>query len=49
MIQASVTSSYPHPIEEDKPAKKVEKKSRFGRLFGRKDKEMIVEERDEEK
>ncbi len=52
MIQASVTSSYPHPIEEeeeDKPAKKVEKKSRFGRLFGRKDKGMIVEERDEEK
>ena len=49
MIQANVTSSYPHPIEEDKPAKKVEKKSRFGRLFGRKDKEMIVEERDEEK
>jgi fused signal recognition particle receptor len=49
MTQANVTSSYPHPIEEDKPAKKVEKKSRFGRLFGRKDKEMIVEERDEEK
>jgi fused signal recognition particle receptor len=49
MIQASVTSSYPHPIEEDKPAKKVEKKSRFGRLFGRKDKGMIGEQRDEEK
>lgn len=49
MIQANVTSSYPHPIEEDKPAKKVEKKSRFGRLFGRKDKGMIVEQRDEEK
>ena len=49
MIQANVTSSYPHPIEEDKPAKKVEKKSRFGRLFGRKDKGMIGEQRDEEK
>ena len=49
MIQTSVASSYPYPIEEDKPVKKVEKNSRFGRLFGRKEKVKIVEKRDEEK
>jgi fused signal recognition particle receptor len=48
-IQTSISSSYPHPIpEEDISVKKVEKKSRFGRLFGRKDKGKIAEERDEE-
>jgi hypothetical protein len=46
-IQTSISSSYPIP-EEDKSVKKVEKKSRFGRLFGRKDKEKIAEERDKE-
>ena len=49
MIQTSVASSYPYPIEEDKPVKKVEKNSRFGRLFGRKEKGKIAEKRDEEK
>jgi fused signal recognition particle receptor len=49
IIQTSVASSYPHPIEEDKPVKKIEKNSRFGRLFGRKNKGKIAENRDEEK
>jgi fused signal recognition particle receptor len=49
MIRTNVASSYPHPIEEDKPVKKIEKNSRFGRLFGRKDKGKIAENRDEEK
>jgi fused signal recognition particle receptor len=51
MIQTSITSSsYPHPVlkEEDKPVKKEEKNSRFGRLFGRKDKEKIEEKREKE-
>jgi fused signal recognition particle receptor len=48
-IQTSITSSYPHPIqEEDKPVKKLERNSRFGRLFGRKDKGKIAEKRDVE-
>ena len=47
-IQTSNTS-YPHSIpEEGKPVKKVEKNSRFGRLFGRKDQGKIAEKRDEE-
>jgi fused signal recognition particle receptor len=48
-IQTSITSSHPHPIqEEDKPVKKLERNSRFGRLFGRKDKGKIAEKRDVE-
>jgi fused signal recognition particle receptor len=48
-IQTSITSSYPHPIqEEDKPVKKLERNSRFGRLFGRKDKGKIAETRNVE-
>jgi fused signal recognition particle receptor len=48
-IQTSITSSYPHPIqEEDKSVKKLERNSRFGRLFGRKDKGKIAEKRDVE-
>jgi fused signal recognition particle receptor len=47
-IQTSITSSYPHPIQEDKPVKKLERNSRFGRLFGRKDKGKIAEKRDVE-
>jgi fused signal recognition particle receptor len=48
-IQTSITSSYSHPIqEEDKPVKKLERNSRFGRLFGRKDKGKIAEKRDVE-
>jgi fused signal recognition particle receptor len=48
-IQTSITSSYPHPIqEEDKPVKKLERNNRFGRLFGRKDKGKIAEKRDVE-
>jgi fused signal recognition particle receptor len=48
-IQTSITSSHPHPIqEEDKPVKKLERNSRFGRLFGGKDKGKIAEKRDVE-
>jgi fused signal recognition particle receptor len=49
-IQTSITSSYPHSIpeqQEDKPVKKIEKNSRFGRLFGRKDKGKIDDKGEE--